>query len=55
MTTVVVVEDEILCEDLAAEGYEVLTADNADQAYRDPRIPGTISRLSSPILKCPVR
>ena len=36
MTTLVVVEDEILvriviCEDLAAEGYEVLTADNADQ------------------------
>jgi hypothetical protein len=37
MTTVLVVEDEILvrlaiCEDLASEGYEALTADNADQA-----------------------
>jgi two-component system, response regulator PdtaR len=37
MTTMLVVEDEILvrlaiCEDLAAEGYEVLTADDADQA-----------------------
>ena len=49
MTTVVVVEDEILCEDLAAEGYEVLTADNADQAYRDPRIPNDITTIFTDI------
>ena len=37
MSTVLVVEDETLvrltiCEDLAGEGYEVLTAVNADEA-----------------------
>jgi CheY-like chemotaxis protein len=63
MTTVVVVEDEILvgiaiCEDLAAEGYEVLTADNADQAieilesrndittiFSDIEMPGSMNGL----------
>src|ERR1700738_1575829 len=63
MTTVVVVEDEILvgiaiCEDLAAEGYEVLTADNADQAieilesrndittiFTDIEMPGSMNGL----------
>jgi two-component system, response regulator PdtaR len=63
MTTVLVVEDEILvgiaiCEDLAAEGYEVLTADNADQAieilesrndittiFTDIEMPGSMNGL----------
>jgi two-component system, response regulator PdtaR len=63
VTTVVVVEDEILiriaiCEDLAAEGYEVLTADNADQAieilesrndittiFTDIEMPGSMNGL----------
>jgi Response regulator receiver domain len=63
MTTVVVVEDEILvriaiCEDLTAEGYEVLTADNADQAieilesrndittiFTDIEMPGSMNGL----------
>jgi hypothetical protein len=55
MTTVLVVEDEILvrlaiCEDLAVEGYEVLTADNADQApalhrpQQQPRQSDSLSR-----------
>ena len=39
MTTVLVVEDELLirlaiCEELEAEGYDVLTATNADEAIR---------------------
>ena len=63
MTTLVVVEDEILvriviCEDLAAEGYEVLTADNADQVieirefrndittiFTDIEMPGSMNGL----------